>query len=176
MLVLLKRNVFISFGPFTSMPHALYIIFLIYHRNVIWFKTNLWNSQLYSFVQSCSRSENSCFLFNPQIFIMNGVLSWFFSASSNNCYHSNTSCFTKNCDDDVHATAVLKWCVVSYTMCASKIWLSSIWKIIILQLLNVRISHSPVVLPALKFIIPRFLAARKTVQLAECFKTTYPPT
>ena len=105
---------------------------------------------------------------------MNGGLSRFFSASSSNCYHSTTSCFTKNCDDDVHRTVVLKEYVVSYSMCAAKFWLSSIWKLIIVKILNVRLSHSPVVLPALKFNIPRFVAARKTVQWAECFENHWP--
>jgi hypothetical protein len=126
------------------------------------------------FFQSCSRSENSCFLFYPQIVIMNGGLSRFFSASSSNCNHSTTSCFTKNSDIDVHTTVVLKGRVVSYTMCAAKFWLPSIWKIIILHILTVRVFHSPVVLPGLKFNIPRFVAAKKTVQWAECFENHWP--
>jgi hypothetical protein len=106
---------------------------------------------------------------------MTGGLSWFFSAFSSICCGCITSFFfTKNCDV-VHTTVFLKGCAVSCTKCAPKICLYRIWKIIVLHILNERISHSAVVLPTLKFNIPLFVAVRKTVQWLKCYENHGPP-
>jgi len=88
-----------------------------------------------------------------------------------NCRHSTTSCFTKKlwlwCAYDSRSQRMWREfdCV-----CREFIFCLVSKKIIFLHILNVRVSHCPAVLPALKLNIPQFVAARKTVQWTKCFE------